>query len=66
MNIKIEIECNTINKFHSHLTRLASQVKKSAKKQKLNPLKDEFEREDSDSLCDDNSYGTCDVEIIKN
>jgi hypothetical protein len=63
MNIKIEIECKTINDFHSQLTVLANQVKKSAKKQKLNVLKDEFEREDSDSLCDDNSYGTCDVII---
>jgi hypothetical protein len=66
MKIKINIECDTISEFHSHLIRLAEQVQKSAKKQKLNPLEDEFEREDSDSLCDDNCYGTCDVIIIKN
>jgi len=63
MNIKIEIECNTINDLHSQLTKLASQVKKSAKKQKLNLLTDEFEAEDSDSLSDDNCYGNCDVVI---
>lgn len=63
MKIKIKIECETISEFHSHLTELAKQVKRSAKKQKLNPLKDEFSPEDSDSLCDDNCYGSHDVKI---
>lgn len=66
MEITVKINCETISDFHAHLTELAKQVKRSAKKQKLNPLKDEFEVEDSDSLCDDNCYGTHTVKIKKN
>lgn len=63
MKIIIEIDCDTINEFHSHLLELARQVKKNAKKQKLNPLEDEFKCEDSDSLSDNNCYGTHKVTI---
>ena len=64
MEITIKIECDTINEFHAHLTELARQVKRSAKKQKLNPLEDEFQAEDADSLSDDTCYGTHEVEIV--
>lgn len=64
MEITIKIECETINEFYAHLTELAKQVKRSAKKQKLNPLEDEFQAEDADSLCDNNCYGTHEVTII--
>lgn len=63
MNIKINIECDTINEFHAHLVELAKQVKRSAKKQKLNPLEDEFQPEDCESLCDDNCYGSHEVTL---
>ena len=65
MKINIKIECDTISEFGAHLHHLAIQVRRSARKQKLNPLKDEFEPEDADSMCDNNCYGTHSVEIKK-
>lgn len=64
MQITIQIDCDTIQEFHNHLTKLATQVKRSAKKQKLNLLKDEFQKEDADSLSDNNCYGTHSVIIV--
>ena len=58
MEIRIQIECETIQQFWQHLDELQKQVKRSAKKQKLNPIEDEFQPEDSDSFDDDNCYGT--------
>lgn len=63
MKITIDIECETIAEFHAHLKELAKQVKKSAKKQRLDPTVDEFQPEDADSLCDDNCYGSHEVTI---
>lgn len=63
MKVNVKIECETISELHTHLIELAKQVKKSARKQKLNPLRDEFAPEDADSLCDDNCYGSHAVKI---
>lgn len=63
MEIRVNIECDTISEFHAHLTELARQVKKTAKKQGLDPSKDEFTYEHEASLYDDNCYGTHSVSI---
>jgi len=60
MNITIEIECETIADFYSHLTELRAQIKRQARKLKLTPV-DEFPP-DVD-LYDDNCYGTHNVTI---
>lgn len=56
MNIIINIECETVSDFYSHLSELRRQIKKEAKKLKLNPASDEFP--DNVTLYDDNCYGT--------
>lgn len=62
MRIIVEIECETITEFHSHLTVLKTQIRKQSHKLKLNPLTDAFPIKVD--LYDDNCYGTHDV-IIK-
>lgn len=63
MEIVIRIKCDSIGEFGAHLTKLAQQVKRTARKQKLDSLRDEFSKEHEPNLCDNNCYGTHDVEI---
>lgn len=51
----IQIECETIGELYTHLTVLKKQIKKKAKKEKLNPAKEAFK--ENDSIIDDNCYG---------
>jgi hypothetical protein len=61
MKAKIEIECETIGELTSHLYEAIRQIKKEAKKRKLEHS-DEFEV--SIVLEDDNCYGSHDIEIL--
>jgi len=63
MKINIQIECETISEFYTHLTELQKQIKKKTRKQNLKPGADEFF--DSVGLDDDNCYGSHEV-MIKN
>ena len=65
MKVKITIKCGTINELHLQLKELATQIKRSAKKQNLDPSESEFQNEDADSLCISNHRGTCEVKIKK-
>ncbi len=62
MEITIKIDCETINDFYAHLTVLRKQVKSECKKQKLDPLNDEF-KVGKNLFYDDNCYGTHYVKI---
>jgi hypothetical protein len=55
MKVTIEIECDTINDLYAHLGVLQKQIKAQAKKQKRNPIHDDFHP--SVVLEDDNCYG---------
>lgn len=55
MKITIQIDCDTISEFYSHLTKLREDVKKQTKKLKLDPLEDEFPK--TVELDDSNCYG---------
>lgn len=58
MKITIKIEnCETISDFYSHLTELRLQIKKEAKKLKLDPLRDAFTKASEHNLNDANCYG---------
>jgi len=59
MKIKIEIECDTIGQIGQHLRKVGEDIRKEAKRQKLNLLEDEFEKRQA--FNDDNCYGehTC-------
>lgn len=61
MNIKIEIDCDTIDEFYGHLTKIRMDIKKQARKLKLDPLRDEFPK--TVNLNDDNCYGEHYVKI---
>lgn len=61
MNIKIEIDCDTINEFYGHLTKIREDIKKNTKNLKLDPLHDEFPKKVD--LDDANCYGEHYVEI---
>lgn len=61
MRITIEIECESITDFYSHLTELRKQIKKKCKKENRNSHKDEFTT--SKGLDDDNCYGTHEVSL---
>jgi hypothetical protein len=61
MKIRVDIECESISDFYSHLSELRRQIKKETKRLKLTP-EDEFTN-DVD-LYDDNCYGTHDVEVL--
>lgn len=58
MYITIKIKADTIRDLYAHLSVLRSQIKKEAKRLKLNPMEDEFTRKTGDKLYDDNCYGT--------
>lgn len=60
MTINITIETETISEFYSHISVIGKEIKKAAKKQKLNPLRDEFTEQEWE---DDNCYGTHTVQI---
>lgn len=61
MKITIEIDCETISDFYSHLSELRRQIKKECKRLKLVPSNDEFPP--TVDLDDDNCYGTHTVTI---
>lgn len=61
MKVTIKIECDTIAEFYSHLTKLRIDIKKQARKMKLNPAEDVFPR--AVELDDDNCYGEHTVKI---
>lgn len=61
MKITVKIECETISDFYSHLSELRRQIKKQARKLKLDPLRDEFPK--TVDLYDDNCYGTHTVTV---
>jgi dsDNA-specific endonuclease/ATPase MutS2 len=61
MKIFIEIECESISEFYSHLTKIQRDINRKARKEKLNPLFDEFN--DGEGLDDNNCYGTHVVNI---
>lgn len=63
MKIEIEIDCETVSEFYSHLTELRYQIKKESKRLKLKPLVDEFSEESNSYLSDNNCYGTHTVTI---
>ena len=66
MKVTVHIDCDTIHEFYSHLCQLKRQIKKEAKRLKLNPLDDEFTRKSGDKLYDDNCYGTHIVTVSTN
>lgn len=55
MKIVIEINCETIGELTTHLYEIIKQAKKECRKQKLDPLHDEFES--GLRIEDDNCYG---------
>ena len=63
MKVKIQIECNTISELSVGIRKLSQQIKRSARKQKLNPDVNEFSIEDGASLSEINAYGTFNVYI---
>lgn len=60
MIIKIEIDCETISEAYQHMSVIGKEIKSKAKKEKLDPLKDEFK---PCEWYDDNCYGTHYVEV---
>mgnify|MGYP001565856112 CR=1 FL=1 len=62
MKIRIDIECESISEFWVHLAVLKKQIKKEAKRLKLNALEDRFPKKGVD-LDDNNCYGTHTVKI---
>lgn len=69
MNIRIDIECESISDFHSHLSEIKRQIRKETKRLKLTPS-DEFESNKeqdytiSPDLDDNNCYGNHEVTIL--
>lgn len=61
MKIQIEVEAETISDFHTSLTVLRKNIRKEAKRLKLDPLRDEFPAEVI--LDDSNCYGSFEVSI---
>lgn len=61
MNITIEIECETVSDFYAHLSTLQKNIKKQAKKLKLDPIRDKFP--ETVELDDSNCYGDHTVKI---
>lgn len=57
MKVTIKVDCDTINELALHLSQINRSIKKEAKKQKLNPEKDEFEGSKKIMFQDDNCYG---------
>lgn len=55
MTITIKIKCDTISEFYSHLTKIQLDIKVQTKRLKLDPLRDDFNRDVR--LDDDNCYG---------
>lgn len=62
MQINIQIDCESISDFYSHLSEMRRQIKKEAKRLKLSP-EDEFTKESESKLYDNNCYGTHEVVI---
>lgn len=62
MRVLIEIECDTVSDLHQHLDVMKRQVRKESKKQKLDPLHDEFPLETV--LEDDNCYGSHELSVV--
>ena len=63
MEVTIKIETRNIAGLYVALTVLRNQVIKSCQKQQLDHDNDVFKPEDSNSLSDDDHYGTCNVNI---
>ena len=55
MKIRIDIDCETIGDFYTHLSELQRQIKKESKRLKLNPVRDVFPK--FVALDDMNCYG---------
>lgn len=64
MNIEINIECENISEFYSHLIKLSEQVKSETRRLGLSHTNDEFPGGGLTQLDDDNCYGSHIVTII--
>lgn len=58
MEIRIQIDCDTIQEFEAHLHMLQVQIQDKAKQLNLDPKTDEFDSDAEKDLYDDNCYGT--------
>lgn len=63
MKVMIEIDCETINQLHNHLSVLKKQIRSRAKALVLDHTKEGFPAETQ--FYDDNCYGTHHAEIVE-
>jgi hypothetical protein len=59
----IEVDCETIDQLQAHLTVLKDQIRKRAKKEKLNMAKEAFPI--STFIIDDNCYGSHSMHVYE-